>query len=139
MKKITKIITAFSSLFITTMIFANQAAAQLTNPVVEGALGNDSEGAVSGTVFSKYFVSIWNSVIGLGAIAVLVFFIWGAIEWITSGGDKGKLESARNRITQAVIGLIILVSSFVILGFVNDLFFDKNFNILNITIPNALQ
>lgn len=44
----------------------------------------------------------------IAGILVLLYLIWGAIQWITSGGDKGKLESARNRITQAVIGLIVL-------------------------------
>jgi hypothetical protein len=42
----------------------------------------------------------------------------GGIEWITSGGDKGKTESARNKITAAVIGLVILAASWAILGLV---------------------
>lgn len=48
-------------------------------------------------------------VVLLVAVIVSFFFILlGAFEWITSGGDKGKLESARNKITNAVIGLIVL-------------------------------
>jgi len=49
--------------------------------------------------------------------SLLVFFqlILGGIEWITSGGDKGKVESARGKITAAVIGLIIVASSYAIL------------------------
>ena len=52
--------------------------------------------------------------------ALLVFsqLIWGGLEWITSGGDKGKVEGARNKITAAVIGLIIVASSFAILQLV---------------------
>ena len=37
------------------------------------------------------------------------------MEWITSGGDKGKTESARNKITAAIIGLIVLASSWAVL------------------------
>ncbi|MFH0863777.1 MAG: hypothetical protein V1858_01660 [Candidatus Gottesmanbacteria bacterium] len=43
-------------------------------------------------------------------ILVLLYFVWGGIEWMSSGGDKAGLESARNRITNALIGLIIVVS-----------------------------
>ena len=54
----------------------------------------------------------------LGALLVFMYLIWGGIEWITSGGDKGKTESARNKITAAVIGLIVLAASWAILGLV---------------------
>lgn len=59
-----------------------------------------------------------NFVMVLGALLVFMYLIWGGIEWITSGGDKGKTESARNKITSAVIGLIVLAASWAILGLV---------------------
>jgi hypothetical protein len=34
--------------------------------------------------------------------------IWGAFEWITSGGDKDAVGKARNRILNALIGLAVL-------------------------------
>lgn len=51
----------------------------------------------------------------IAALLVFMYLIWGGIEWITSGGDKGKTESARNKITAAVIGLIVLAASYAIL------------------------
>ena len=59
-----------------------------------------------------------NFVMVLGALLVFMYLIWGGIEWITSGGDKSKTESARNKITAAVVGLIILAASWAILGLV---------------------
>ncbi len=47
-------------------------------------------------------------------LLVFAYLIIGGIEWITSGGDKTKTESARNKITSAVIGLIILAASYAI-------------------------
>jgi hypothetical protein len=58
---------------------------------------------------------ILNFVMVLGALLVFMYLIWGGIEWITSGGDKGKTESARNKITAAIIGLIVLAASWAIL------------------------
>ena len=51
----------------------------------------------------------------IAALLVFMYLIWGGIEWITSGGDKGKTESARNKITSAVIGLIVVAASYAIL------------------------
>jgi len=58
---------------------------------------------------------ILNFVMVLGALLVFMYLILGGIEWITSGGDKGKTESARNKITAAIIGLIVLASAWAIL------------------------
>lgn len=66
----------------------------------------------------KLINSALNFVMLLGALLVFMYLIWGGIEWITSGGDKGKTESARNKITAAVIGLIVLAASWAILGLV---------------------
>lgn len=56
-----------------------------------------------------------NFVMVFAALLVFMYLIWGGIEWITSGGDKSKTESARNRITAAVVGLIVLAASWAIL------------------------
>lgn len=51
----------------------------------------------------------------ISLLLVFAFLIIGGIEWITSGGEKGKTDNARNRITSALIGLIVLASSYAIL------------------------
>ncbi|MBT3249687.1 MAG: hypothetical protein HN846_03385 [Candidatus Pacebacteria bacterium] len=51
----------------------------------------------------------------IAALLVFLYLILGGIEWITSGGDKSKTEGARNKITAAVVGLIILAASYAIL------------------------
>ncbi len=71
--------------------------------------------------FGEMLTNVMNIVVVIGVIAVLLYLIWGGIEWITSGGDKGKTESARNKITAAIVGLIILISSWAILMFVQDI------------------
>lgn len=51
------------------------------------------------------------SVVMVVAMLLLMFYlIMGAIQWITSGGDKGRLEEARGKITTAIIGVVILAS-----------------------------
>ena len=91
-----------------------------------------------GTGFASDIGGLINGVLSFVMViaALLVFFylIWGGIEWITSGGDKGKTESARNKITSAVIGLIVLAASYAILQVIlNFLGFDS----LNQVFDNA--
>lgn len=66
--------------------------------------------------------SIVSFIIGfLLTVAVLIallYIVIGAFQWITSGGDKTKVESARNHIIAAIIGLIIIALSFVIINVV---------------------
>lgn len=57
----------------------------------------------------------------VAVLAALIYIILGAFQWITSGGDKTKVESARNHIIAAIVGLVIIALSFVILNVVTNL------------------
>ena len=45
----------------------------------------------------------------IAAVALLVYMLWGAYDWIISGGDKEKLNKARGKISDAVIGMFVVV------------------------------
>ena len=60
--------------------------------------------------------------VGVAGILLFVFLVWGGIEWITSGGDKTKVENARNRITNALIGLAIVALAWAIQALLTNLF-----------------
>lgn len=66
------------------------------------------------TPLSTIISNLLGIIMVLGGLAVLGLLVWGALEWITSGGDKEKLTSARERIINALIGLVILSIAFVI-------------------------
>ncbi len=58
------------------------------------------------------------------AIAFIWFtfqFLFGAISILTSGGDKGKLESARNKLTTSIIGLIVVVAAIFLIQLVGSI------------------
>lgn len=65
----------------------------------------------------------------IGIAAALIFLIWGAIKWITSGGDKEKLAGARSTILHAIIGFIIVLLSVVIVQFIGGLLGVKLLNL----------
>jgi len=41
--------------------------------------------------------------------------IIGAIQWISSGGDKASVEAARGKVMNAIIGLIVLFVVFALI------------------------
>ncbi|MBI2010514.1 MAG: hypothetical protein HYS86_05085 [Candidatus Chisholmbacteria bacterium] len=47
-----------------------------------------------------------------GGILFLTMFIIGAYGWITAEGKPEKLDAARGRIVNAIIGMFILVAAF---------------------------
>ncbi|MEN8253604.1 MAG: hypothetical protein ABFQ62_04485 [Patescibacteria group bacterium] len=113
--------------------FTKSSFAAITNPAIDPSIGADAGAAAEGSIMLNYFVSIWRTVINIGAIILLIYLLWGGIDWITSGGDSGKVANARNKMTQGVIGMIILAFSFVIVGFIGNLFFGDQFDILSLT------
>lgn len=46
----------------------------------------------------------------IAALAALLFLILGAINWVTSAGEKEKVTKAQEKIQAAVVGLVILVA-----------------------------
>ncbi len=58
----------------------------------------------------------------VGSVIFLFVILLGGIQWMTSGGDKTQIETARNRITMAIVGLIILFSIYAITSLVDFVF-----------------
>lgn len=50
----------------------------------------------------------------IAILIVLVMLVWGAIEWIVSGGEKEAVGKARGKIINALIGLAILAVAYAI-------------------------
>ncbi|MFZ5376325.1 MAG: hypothetical protein ACOZAN_01490 [Patescibacteria group bacterium] len=137
MKNNLKIKTALFSAFSFWALTAKVALAQIKNPVIDKDLGDNVKKAESGVIFTKYFVYLWNTAITFGALIVIGMFVFGTVEWITSGGDSGKVDKARQKIFNSAIGLFLLVGSFTLIGFLGKLLFDDNFDILKLTFPGV--
>jgi hypothetical protein len=64
--------------------------------------------------FFIWIGSLLSAAMTIAALLVLLYLIWGAIEWITAGGDSGKLQKARDKIAQAIVGIIVLSATLAI-------------------------
>ena len=86
-------------------------------------------GAAPATSFEKLI----STVIGVMTVVAGIWFIFtlfiGAIGWITAGGDKGAVETAKKRISNGLTGLVIVVIAVFITSLVGQIL---GFDILNI-------
>lgn len=61
---------------------------------------------------------IINIALGFLGIVLLAYLLYAGFLWMTAGGDDKKVGTAKAMISQAIIGLIIIVAAFAISTFV---------------------
>ena len=103
-------------------------------PITNPALNPDVGAGEGGVVLALLMARLFRTLMIVGGLALLLFLAWGGIAWITAGGDKGKLDEARSRITNAVIGMAILVAVIAIAMLLSETF---GFDLLNPTLPTG--
>ncbi len=104
-----------------------------------GTLGQPGNGV---ELFTKFI----SAAIGLMTIIAIIWFIFvlitGAIGMISSGGDKAALENSRKRISNGLIGLVVVIVAIFLVDLIGNLLGIKN--ILNLpelftTVTNTLK
>lgn len=94
-----------------------------------------SAGAV-GLSMNDVGLAVTRGVTALIAVAGLLFFVMlviGGIQYVLSGGDKIGATAARDRITHALIGILIVAAAFAIATLVSAV---TGFSVTNTTINN---
>lgn len=77
------------------------------------------------------------TVLLIGAVLLALFYlVWGGIRWITSGGDKGKVEEARKHIVAAIVGLIVAFLAFFVIQTVLAFF---GLQLTNLVLPTVIN
>src|SRR3990167_2720368 len=78
----------------------------------------------------------------LAGLLALMFLLLGALGWITSGGNKESVDKARDKITAAILGVIIIVAVLAIMATLELVVFKSKlcFGITcDLILPNLLQ
>ena len=109
--------TSYFLLLISYLSLAPQALA--ANEIVNNAIKKViTDNPTPGGGLAFYIAQLWKTIITVGGLAFLLYLVWGGIEYMMAGGDKGKTEEAKHKITNSLIGLAILVASFAIIFFI---------------------
>lgn len=96
-------------------LLASPAFAQVQNQYLADV------GAGSGLVnreFTEVLGSIISAILAFLGLVLLIFIIQSGIQWMTAGGDTDKVQEAKDRIVNAVIGLVLVLAALSISNFV---------------------
>lgn len=66
-----------------------------------------------------YIEAVYTYAIGIAAVLAAVMLMIGGLQWLTAAGDAGRVSSAKTRITNAIIGLLLTVFAWVFLNTIN--------------------
>lgn len=51
------------------------------------------------------------------ALIAVVIILWSGFEWMTAGGNEDRLRSAKDRLRNAVVGIVIILLAWAIASF----------------------
>ena len=71
---------------------------------------------------SQIVSAIVNLILGSAGVVSFIFLLWGGVQWIMAGGDKEALDKSRKKISNALIGLAVVFSSYALMFIVQALF-----------------
>ena len=78
-------------------------------------IGDETKSRVAiNDTLGSFVQKSFSAVILVAGLATFMYLVYGGIQWIMAGGDKGKLEEARNKITNGIIGLAIVASAWAV-------------------------
>lgn len=73
------------------------------------------------TDLGGFLTGLMDIVFALAAFLTFIWLVWGAFEYIFSGGNKEGLSKARSRIIWAIVGLIFLALTFALAQFIEQI------------------
>lgn len=82
---------------------------------------NLTEGTEAFSTLELLVSNILGIMTALGSLIFIVYFLLGAIGWISAGGDSSKISKARDQMLQGVLGLVVLVALYAIVGFIGSI------------------
>jgi hypothetical protein len=63
-------------------------------------------------------IRVSELILGLVGSVSLLMFIWGGFQWLISGGDSNKITAGKKIMINAIIGIIVVFSSYIIIQFI---------------------
>lgn len=111
--------TAFSGIMFTQPVYAACPADDAVNTPINqvkkgvGSTGDDC----SGSGVDRFVIAIVKVLSWVVGIAAIIMIIVSGFKYITSGGDAGKVTSAKNTLIYALIGIAVAVLAQLLVNF----------------------
>ena len=89
---------------------------KLSSPLTLGGKCVPNDPATGGAIFA-YLRMVIQFLSSAVALVIVLMIVIGGIQYITSAGDPGAIKNAKNRIVNAITGLVLFALMFAILNF----------------------
>jgi len=95
-------------------VFGQGRELEIKYPEIQGEKPEETT-----TQVPDYVKYIFNFLIGIGGVIALGALIYAGFQWFTSSGSPERIQNAKEQITAALLGLVILFGSYLILFTIN--------------------
>lgn len=62
--------------------------------------------------------NVISALLALSGTLALVMFVWGGVQWLTSGGNRDKIQKGKQTLIWAVAGLVFIFSAYAVVNVV---------------------
>jgi len=83
------------------------------------------------TTAAQYIIYFFNLAVAIGAFIAVIMVIMAGVEWVTSAGNPGKVDSAKKKIVNTLFGVCVLLGCYFILDTINPELTNIKINDLN--------
>ncbi len=84
-----------------------------------GQNSNTQDGAL--TNMESFISQILGLITVIGSVFFVVSFFLAALSCVTAQGDSGKISKSRDQMIQGVVGLVIIIGSYGIIGLISTI------------------
>lgn len=78
----------------------------------------------------EYIPTVYTYLVGIAGLLAALLIIKGGFEYITSAGDASRVTAAKETITNSIIGLVLVLGSYVVLNTINP-------ELVNLKLPGV--
>ncbi len=90
---------------------------QFTNAVIGRAQGGAE--AIDIPWIAQYMSAVYRYAVGIGGMLAAVMMMIGGVQYLTAGGDSSRVARGKQRITDALLGLMIVMGAYLLMYVVN--------------------
>lgn len=113
--------TSLSSLIILSSLLISSAQAALSSSMIDNLKtvgGQSYDATTGGDTLIKNIAALIKTALGLLGFIFVILTIYAGFLWMTAGGKPDNVKKAKDIMTNAVIGLIIVVSAYAVTWFI---------------------
>lgn len=118
-KKFLLVFMVFILFFLFSFNFFHLVSANDLTFTAEVGIPGFQTAPVNGALLKNFLVKLYSYLLYLSGVFAVIILILAGFQWVLAGGNQSKIGEAKQRIINALTGLVLLASSYLILYTIN--------------------